>query len=71
MGGETRATPARDGAQSKRTRRVAFTPVACAAVVQETGLAKGFKLQSDEFVDYLRGLAVDGVLREASHSDPI
>jgi hypothetical protein len=29
------------------------------------------KLHSDEFVDYLRGLAVGGVLREASHSDPI
>ena len=29
------------------------------------------KLHSDEFVDYLRGLAVGGVLREASHIDPI
>ena len=29
------------------------------------------KLHSDEFVEYLRGLAVGGVLREASHSDPI
>jgi hypothetical protein len=29
------------------------------------------KLHSDEFVNYLRGLAVGGVLREASHIDPI